>query len=353
MGGDDMQDDHNLENGSEESEYHFSDEGVYETPIEETEAPELVEKRGLGAHFASYRRFIIMGGVFAGILLVVYLLVTPPTVPTPTEITAASTIAPPTARPEMVGETKPSKDPSMFNKMISKVSVKKNEAVAQIKTSVPTETVTQTTSKTMPALAAETPSVPAPIQPKPETPTALSTLSSSPMMMTAAQPQQLPPTVPDKTVIDRLAALEEANAKMITQLNAEYAHRLAEFEMQNKAFQEQMRNLSSKLSGMEAQMTQIQQNLSHPPTPAPIHQINVNDSNGNTSTLTLPSNETLSSSNKTNYAVQAIIPGRAWLRTENGETVTVAEGDMLKGLGRVTKIDPHAHNNGLNFLLAL
>ena len=39
--------------------------------------------------------------------------------------------------------------------------------------------------------------------------------------------------------------------------------------------------------------------------------------------------------------MQAIIPGRAWLRTENGETITVAEGDMLKSLGRVTKIDPY------------
>ena len=41
------------------------------------------------------------------------------------------------------------------------------------------------------------------------------------------------------------------------------------------------------------------------------------------------------------YSVQAIIPGRAWLRSDNGETITVAEGDMVKGVGRVTKIDPY------------
>ena len=41
------------------------------------------------------------------------------------------------------------------------------------------------------------------------------------------------------------------------------------------------------------------------------------------------------------YSVQAIIPGRAWLKSEAGDTVTVAEGDMLKGLGRITKIDPY------------
>lgn len=41
------------------------------------------------------------------------------------------------------------------------------------------------------------------------------------------------------------------------------------------------------------------------------------------------------------YTVQAIIPGRAWLKSESGETVTVALGDTLKGYGRINKIDPY------------
>jgi hypothetical protein len=41
------------------------------------------------------------------------------------------------------------------------------------------------------------------------------------------------------------------------------------------------------------------------------------------------------------YSVQAIIPGRAWLKSDNGETITVAEGDIIKGIGRVTRIDPY------------
>ena len=41
------------------------------------------------------------------------------------------------------------------------------------------------------------------------------------------------------------------------------------------------------------------------------------------------------------YNVQAIIPGRAWLRADNGETVTVTEGDVIKDVGRVTKINPY------------
>ena len=44
---------------------------------------------------------------------------------------------------------------------------------------------------------------------------------------------------------------------------------------------------------------------------------------------------------KVAFSVQAIIPGRAWLRSDNGEALTVAEGDTIKGFGRVTKIDPY------------
>ena len=41
------------------------------------------------------------------------------------------------------------------------------------------------------------------------------------------------------------------------------------------------------------------------------------------------------------YTVQAIIPGRAWLRSDAGDTVTVTEGDVIKDVGRITKIDPY------------
>ncbi len=37
--------------------------------------------------------------------------------------------------------------------------------------------------------------------------------------------------------------------------------------------------------------------------------------------------------------VQAIIPGRAWLRSERGELITVIPGDEVPGYGRVVSID--------------
>ncbi len=40
-----------------------------------------------------------------------------------------------------------------------------------------------------------------------------------------------------------------------------------------------------------------------------------------------------------NITVHAIIPGRAWLRTPDGKTITVTEGDSVSEFGKVLKID--------------
>lgn len=44
--------------------------------------------------------------------------------------------------------------------------------------------------------------------------------------------------------------------------------------------------------------------------------------------------------NTMKYYLQASIPGRAWLMGEDGSTVTVAEGDNLRGYGFIRRIDP-------------
>jgi intracellular multiplication protein IcmG len=40
------------------------------------------------------------------------------------------------------------------------------------------------------------------------------------------------------------------------------------------------------------------------------------------------------------YYIQAIIPGRAWLKNTNGTTLTVSEGQIIPGKGEVRIIDP-------------
>ncbi|MBS0289054.1 MAG: hypothetical protein JSS07_03320 [Proteobacteria bacterium] len=39
------------------------------------------------------------------------------------------------------------------------------------------------------------------------------------------------------------------------------------------------------------------------------------------------------------YSIHAIIPGRAWLRTREGKTITITEGDSVGEYGKVLKID--------------
>ena len=38
-------------------------------------------------------------------------------------------------------------------------------------------------------------------------------------------------------------------------------------------------------------------------------------------------------------SVHAIIPGRAWLKSKDGSTITVTEGDSLERYGKVLVID--------------
>lgn len=40
------------------------------------------------------------------------------------------------------------------------------------------------------------------------------------------------------------------------------------------------------------------------------------------------------------YHVEAVVPGRAWLRDHSGTTITVSKGDQIRGYGYVTNIDP-------------
>jgi intracellular multiplication protein IcmG len=40
------------------------------------------------------------------------------------------------------------------------------------------------------------------------------------------------------------------------------------------------------------------------------------------------------------YYVMAIVPGRAWLKTEKGATITVGSGTVIQGYGKVVSIDP-------------
>jgi len=127
-----------------------------------------------------------------------------------------------------------------------------------------------------------------------------------------------------------------ANANQaMQQLQVEYQQKLNDYSVQNKAILDQLQALASKVAAIENQMNQLTQNIARPnPLLGP-------SSNAAPTAAPAPAAAADDSAPRISYNVQAIIPGRAWLKSDNGETVTVAEGDVVRDLGRISKIDPY------------
>src|SRR5437868_3475470 len=116
-----MQNEYEKENDPDQSEYQFSDEGMYDSSTEEgKDQPTLTEEGGLTSRFSSYRRLMIFGGIFAGILLAVYLFSSPTTAPT--EITAVNNAAVPSPADATMNVTQ---------KLKKDMAVAKNKIVEQ------------------------------------------------------------------------------------------------------------------------------------------------------------------------------------------------------------------------------
>lgn len=172
-------------------------------------------------------------------------------------------------------------------------------------------------------------------------PKPISPIPAPPKMVVPAMPQQpavesqqqttpqtsvLPAQQPtgERTVLERLAALEEENRKIASLLQTQYAQKMDEYEAENNAAKDRVQELNKRLANMEATINQMAKLL---------------EAGGRRAMTEKPAVK--SAEPKLMYTVQAIIPGRAWLKSDMGETVTVAEGEMLKNAGRVVKIDPY------------
>jgi intracellular multiplication protein IcmG len=126
------------------------------------------------------------------------------------------------------------------------------------------------------------------------------------------------------------AALTADVDKLMSQLQTTYAQKINDYGNQTKALQDQVQTLSNKVANMESQLNQLVQLLTR-------QQGMLNSS----AAPPQPVQPQIAELPRVAYNVQAIIPGRAWLKSDNGETLTVAEGDVIKEVGRVTKIDPY------------
>ncbi|MHB1946485.1 MAG: hypothetical protein ACYCQI_00035 [Gammaproteobacteria bacterium] len=360
---------------SDEGEYHFSDEEAnYETApatssVAAAAAPNKNAEKAK-AILTKFRRPIIGVLVFFILIFVVYKMLAPTSVTPATEI-----------------------NPSAVTKPIAKEPLKPAKPLVPAATEAPQPPAPEQTAQALPPQPAEPiaapsappmaqaqmPSAPQPqVQAMPPAPGAqpqmnlppqaqspgapvnpMQTAPISPPVATTmnmappapqAQPQPMPqetmampsnPSVappgmvtesaPNKMMMDRLATLEEQNTKLMNLLQTQVAQKIAEYQAENTALKERVLVLNKRLVNMETSINKISQlildqgaskappMMAGPPGFPPPKAM-------------LP---------KMVYTVQAIIPGRAWLKSEGGDTITVAEGDVLKDYGRVTKIDPY------------
>jgi hypothetical protein len=310
----------------EEGEYHFSDDHAsYEVDTDTTKVADVaVAKPSPLANMSRYKRVLIAGVVFIILMFIVYKMVAPSGLSAPnTDI--AQQAAPPVASSAKAVAPKPTLTTPAPAVAQAPAPVAAPQPIQQPPQSQ------QTASVTMP-------------QPQMNVPQQLPTPAAAPVMQAPVIAQQNVPPAPvqqqgsggtvnyaqsdNKELADRLAALEQQNAKLTNVLQMEYAQKMTDYENQSAALQSKLRDLGSRVANMEAALNQITQLLQGGTS----KQISMSQS---------ASSPTGSSGPKQNYTVQAIIPGRAWLKSDAGDTVTVAEGDVLRDYGRITKIDPY------------
>lgn len=324
---------------SDESEYHFSDDDVsYE--VENEPAAKPAEKsskasrvNNMLANMSQSRRMIISAVVFIVLVFIVYKMVAPSNTPPSTDITAAPapTMAQRAPAPA-ISTTQATAMPAQVQPVAPQQPVQQPAMASAMQPAAPV-TVATAPSMQAPAPAAMPTEQPmqvaaAPVQPQPPVQAVQQQMPAvipvqSPVPTSYVTPPPAAGTAIAQPVTDA-ASLSATSQQLMNQMNAAYQQKMSEYDAQTKATQEQMQMLTSRVAMMESQINQLVQALTR--------QNTVQEA---------PQAPPVVESKSSSYSVQAIIPGRAWLRSANGETVTVTENDMIKDLGRVTKIDPY------------
>jgi hypothetical protein len=333
--------------GSDDSEYHFSDEEVgYETEADAAKPVVVEPEKNPLANLTQSKRMLISLGVFFVLVFVVYKMVAPSTKAPSTDITPAATQAPLSqAAPAAAA---PSPQPS--------AAPVQTPALVPATNAMPAAPAAPTTMQASPD-ASSMPAAPAPASTEATPGVQQASMTAPPTMgnmvsqaSAAAEqaPQQAAPVVnttpvtntPVMNSIDaRAAQVSATNEQLMAQLQADYAQRLADYQAQNKSLQDEVKTLNTRVASMEAEMSQLVQTLTK------AFQNNAPADGGSAdvaaTTDTGAAGAPAAADIKLPYSVQAIIPGRAWLRGDNGDTLTVTEGDTIKDVGQVSKIDPY------------
>jgi hypothetical protein len=355
--------------GQEDGEYHFSDDQI-NYDVESSVSPKMAGsaaavtssgdlKSQLLNKLAQHRRTLIGAGIFLVLIVVVYKIVMPSSTAPVTDFTEAT--------PSEVAVATAQSSPKKIEAPLNSVSASAGAQQGAQQSIAPAGMVTaaQPAAAGMPTRAgapgANAPGVSPQAGQLPSNSNAqqaLTPMQQAQAMVasggdlsveTAGLPQQgmAPPPAPQaqpvmdaqtKNVADRLVALEQQNAAMMNLLQTEYAQKMSDYETQSTAARGKMEEMTKRLNRMESALTQITQLLqggARQQTSSGMMNVPPQGMGG------YPGESAKMAEPKMVYSVQAIIPGRAWLKSESGDTITVAEGDVLRSYGRVTKIDPY------------
>lgn len=158
------------------------------------------------------------------------------------------------------------------------------------------------------------------------------------------QPAALPSTTSQKESLDEQQASTDI-AKLKTQLeqlsgsNEKLNENLTEQQDQSQNqfsdLNQQLSTISSNISDIQATMSAVSGRLYK------IEQAKKNEARSKANAFALQQKRIRSDKK---YYVQAVIPGRAWLRGVDGSVVTVTIGDIVDGYGRINSIDSYNGN---------
>lgn len=310
----------------EESEYHFTEDQVtYDTETEGQTKTAPSNLKNLAIEKVSQHKAIIIGTViFIILMFIVYKMMAP--TPAAPDIQFSSVVTSPKTAPAV--PTKAAAPPAAPPASI--------QAAAPVQPmQAPAAPVPPAAPQAIPAASAVPMEIPNPLSaPAPasavSSPTAgIPSAAPQPPQEMAVQPAPAPPAAvaAASVVADKIAALEDQNSKLMSLLQSDYAQKLSEQQAQNAALQNKLQELNGRIAVLEANLARasaVSVSRPAPPPPAMVPVIPVK-----------------ALGPRMVYTVQAIIPGRAWLKSDSGDTITVAEGDSLRGIGRITKIDPY------------
>ena len=143
-----------------------------------------------------------------------------------------------------------------------------------------------------------------------------------PQAVIAATPAPAPVVNSDPQISAKLSALEQAQSTISASVN-NMSNQLTNLNNDLETLSTQMQQLNGTLTVLNNRITQQAEE---------VHQLHVQR-------MPAPARKVHKPLAEHTYALQAVIPGRAWLIAQNGSTITVREGTLITGYGVVKKID--------------